>query len=375
MIFNDSLNSSNGMGNFTSYAINTSKNIVEISNITWDEYGTDAQNNISVQLSVDNGENWYSAIKNNPLLGFTQDNSLVYRVIFNTNSTNTISLLDMNISWNYDLTNPNATLLTPENNTYTNISQQNLTVNVTDDYGLSNMTLSVYNQTNLINQTIQSISGTQVLGGIIYIFAYDGIFNWFYRIFDLSGNTFNTENNTITIDTTYPKINFGYGTEENNTNFTRNWIYINVSLIEDNLANITYGLYNSTGEVSSITYDTPTEEINWTNLPDEIYYYNVSVIDKAGQFNTTETRVSRLDYHGPSVQILYPEVKVYITNISLPLNYSVYDNLIGVNFCWWNLDNQPNQTISCGTNTTFNASEGAHTIHVYANDSLRKSWK
>lgn len=70
-------------GNFTSYAINTTENIAEITNITWTEINTDANNNITVQVSVDGGLNWHTATSGSGLeQTFTGEaNSLVYRVL------------------------------------------------------------------------------------------------------------------------------------------------------------------------------------------------------------------------------------------------------------------------------------------------------
>jgi hypothetical protein len=90
---------STATGNFTSKAINVSSPITSITNITWAESGTTQNNNISVELSVDNGLNWYLANKSSGLSGFNANSSLVYRVLFAADSTATISLLDMNISW------------------------------------------------------------------------------------------------------------------------------------------------------------------------------------------------------------------------------------------------------------------------------------
>jgi hypothetical protein len=68
--------SSRNLGNLTSKSINTTQGITEITNITWTEYNTDDENNITVQLSVDNGQNWYSATNKQGLTGFIEDNSL-----------------------------------------------------------------------------------------------------------------------------------------------------------------------------------------------------------------------------------------------------------------------------------------------------------
>ncbi len=270
-----------------------------------------------------------------------------------------------------DLENPNATLVSPENNTYLNSSLQNFTLNASDNYGLSNMTLFVYNETNLINETTQDISGTDIITGIVYNFLYDGIFKWFYNIFDLSGNNFQTQNNTIIIDTTYSLISFSSSTEENNANFSRTWIYVNLSVTELNEANVTFNLYDSGYNLfNSSTYNDSRREINWTDLNDGVYYYNVTVIDLAYNINSTLTRKIGLDTVGPTVDILEPELKAYSYNSSLPLTYTIRDNVAGVSMCWWNIDNQVNQTIACGTNTTFDTSEGTHSLNFYSNDTL-----
>ena len=94
----------------------------------------------------------------------------------------------------------------------------------------------------------------------------------------------------INIDTENPLIEFTTGTADNNSLFDRDWIFVNVSVTEANFKNITFGLYNSTGEVNLTTYITEIYQINWTSLPGEFYYYNVTARDLSGNTNTTETR-------------------------------------------------------------------------------------
>ena len=93
-----------GEGNFTSYAINTSENIISITNITWTEINTDSNNHITVQVSADNGVTWHNATSGSALgETFTgENNSIIYRVFFATNSSTTIAISDMNITWSND---------------------------------------------------------------------------------------------------------------------------------------------------------------------------------------------------------------------------------------------------------------------------------
>ncbi|MBR9704350.1 hypothetical protein GOV12_02985, partial [Candidatus Pacearchaeota archaeon] len=206
--------------------------------------------------------------------------------------------------------------------------------------------------------------------GIVYEFLYDGVFQWFYRIFDIGGNSIDSSNYTITIDTIIPETIFGVGTEISNLNFSRNWIYVNVSVNETNEANVTFGLYNLTNDVNVTTFYDGTRVVNWTNLDDAIYYYNVTTYDLSNQINYTETREIWLDDTGPTIIIDHPQPKTYGYNTSLPFNFSVNDNLVGRSGCWWNVDESTNQSIDCDTNTTFNSTEGEHTLYMYSNDSL-----
>jgi hypothetical protein len=293
-------------------------------------------------------------------------NVSVYDAAGNYNITNTKEIT-------LDDTIPNGTLLTPGNGTYTNETSQNLTVNASDNIGLDNATLFVYNSSSdLINQTDVEVSGTEAVIGVVYEFLYDGIFEWFYRIFDVAGNEFQTENNTIIIDTVNPGIEFGEGTEESETNFTRDWIYVNVSVVEVNEANITFRLHNEIGEVNVSTFSTSVRDINFTGLVDGYYNYNVTLVDYANNRNTTENRFIRIDNTGPEITIHHPEMKTYGVNTSLPLNVSVLDAVVGVESCWWNIDNNANETVACNSNVTFNVTEGdkSYTLHYYSNDSL-----
>ena len=128
------------------------------------------------------------------------------------------------------------------------------------------------------------------------------------EVTDIAGRSTSTDNNTIIIDTIYPDINFTLGTESSGVNLSQNWIFVNVSVNETNLVNMTFYLYNETsGEVGkSIFYDLE-ESRNWTGLSDGIYYYNVSVVDKINQINTTLTNKITLDNTGPSINIIDPE--------------------------------------------------------------------
>ncbi len=71
----------------------------------------------------------------------------------------------------------------------------------------------------------------------------------------------------------------------------------------------------------------------------------------------------------PNLSIVFPvEGDVYNYNESINLNFTVADSYLET--CWYALDNGQNTTISGCQNTTFNISEGSHTLYLYANDTL-----
>lgn len=70
----------------------------------------------------------------------------------------------------------------------------------------------------------------------------------------------------------------------------------------------------------------------------------------------------------PYLAIDMPENTTYDYNSSLPLNYTVIDE--NLDKCWYNLDNGDNNTLTDCQNTTFNVSEGAHTLYLFANDTF-----
>lgn len=71
----------------------------------------------------------------------------------------------------------------------------------------------------------------------------------------------------------------------------------------------------------------------------------------------------------PSLVLIYPENKTYLINESLKLNFTA----LSADSIWYNLDNEANNTIT--GNITFNTSQGAHTIYLFANNSYGNSAK
>lgn len=232
------------------------------------------------------------------------------------------------VTFTVDTTYPLISILYPVNNT--NSSDYGLQVNFTatdtnrascwwsDDNGI----------TNTSNPTCLNLTGSWVEG-------LNKVILW---VNDSAGNT-NSTQISFTIDATYPLIDYGLNTENNNTNFSRTWLYANVSVTETNEKNITFTLFNQTSQVNSTTYTTAIRSINWTTLPSEIYYYNVTICDIVNQCNSTSTRKLTLDTTNPLISFgTMPETNN--TNFSrtyIQANVSITDtNFKNVTFYLYN---------------------------------------
>jgi len=127
----------------------------------------------------------------------------------------------------------------------------------------------------------------------------DGAYTYYGWINDTSGNNNATETRTITFDITNPAIAFR--SPENNTFKNQSWIFINITLNDTNFANVTYELWNGTQQLNTTNYSTLQNTINFTGLPDGVYYFNSTARDRAINVNITETRIITLDSINPSV--------------------------------------------------------------------------
>jgi hypothetical protein len=190
----------------------------------------------------------------------------------------------------------------------------------------------------------------------------------------------NIDTQVLTVTTAgIPSIAFTNGTEANNSFVRRNWIFANVSVTIILENTITFRLYNSSHTlINSSSFTDSRRTINWTNLTDGRYYYNVTVNNSGGGTNSTETRWITLDNEYGNISILIPtEGYAYnnvVTSINVDVNYSV--NETNLNSCWYRLrgvQTIENTSTPCSNgynNFTMTISNfGYLTLDVFSNDS------
>ena len=117
--------------------------------------------------------------------------------------------------------------------------------------------------------------------------------------------------------------------------------------------NMTYPLGNVQND-SLASYDFPAQDGSH-----EIY---ATCADEAGNWGNSSTVYFSVDSVPPSVFMQFPKNITYNFNM-LSLNFTVDE---GIDKIWYNIDGGENFTID--KNITFNASEGSHILHLFAND-------
>ena len=200
------------------------------------------------------------------------------------------------VAFTVDTIPPNIEIVYPPNNTNTTNNQINVNYTVSDDDGVF---CWYSNDTYSSNETLSNCDN---ITGVTWSEGQHNVTVWAN---DSSGNE-NSSSVTFIVDSIYPLIDFGDGTEDDYANVTVDWIYVNVTVNETNERNTTFLLWNSTAEVNKTIYTDKTRIINWTDLPDETYTYNVTVCDIVAQCNATDTYTITIDTTPPDINFTNP---------------------------------------------------------------------
>ena len=140
-------------------------------------------------------------------------------------------------TFSFDSENPNASIVLPLNNSnLNNGTALNFTVNLTDNIGVKNATLNIYNSTGLFNETTTTFGEgvvSTVIGTVVNLL--DGMYNWWWNVFDYGGNSVTTSNNTLTVDTVIPTLSVSSPLNSGYSNGTS--ILFNVSSSETSSGN------------------------------------------------------------------------------------------------------------------------------------------
>ena len=182
------------------------------------------------------------------------------------------------------------TITNLNNNSYVNSSSVNFTANLTDGISLKNATLNIYNG-SLITRVITYVSGEiSVIQSWIVDLA-DGVYTWWISLWDDEEQNTISSNQTWTVDTIYPTIEFTSPTEGNGSILSETSLFINYSTGDlnnvysftdfdnsiigwwrfEDLANDEFGNYNGIiNGTSKISNGIFGEAYNFDGINDEI---------------------------------------------------------------------------------------------------------
>lgn len=378
--------------NFNSTSVRTVR--IDLENPVVDIIEPQTQNynvNISLELNytvsdtnlhscwwnIDDGSNTTLTGCTNTTFNTTEDTHIIKVYANDSSGRETMDSVEFTVN----LAPPSISLDYPSNNTWLDYSQ-NVDFNYTpsDTDGISTCQLWI-NSTETWHLNQSDTSPVNGATNTFYIDLTDSSYIWNVWCNDTGDNGAWGDpiaNHSVNVDTIYPLISYETGTADNDTNSTNTWLFVNISATELNFVSITYRLYNDVGSYNITTYTSLITTINWTNLPDDVYYYNVTVVDSASNENSTITRLRRLDDTKPTIVIDIPQVQNYATNDSMKLNYTAADNLIGLDRCWYYIlytngtVAKSTETLSSCENDTFSLPGGDNdfTLTLFAQDLL-----
>ncbi len=157
----------------------------------------------------------------------------------------------------------------------------------------------------LINGTIINLTTifTNATFSINYTDLENGNYSYYVTTSDKVGSTAGTSTITLYLDTRDPGISFGPLTDLNASIVGHNWIFIDTLINDSNPSNLTFSLYyaNLSLRNESLVIINVSTSINFTNIADGAYFYNVTARDLVNHRNITELRKILLDTIAPSI--------------------------------------------------------------------------
>jgi hypothetical protein len=228
-----------------------------------------------------------------------------------------------------------------------------------------NTTFELWNSTGLV-------ANWETTSDVEYNFTGLSDAEYWYNvtICDVADNCGSSATQKITLDNQNPVVDFSSGTVADNLNFSRDWIFVDSVVIETNFENITFEAFMNGASVGIQTFTDGTREYNFTGLSSDLYDYNITVYDKAGNRGVSTTRTIGLDYVGPSISITSPQPKAYGNGTDMALTYSVNDVISSLDVCWFNVNDGVNTTVDCAGSSQFTVGDGQHTVKFYSNDTF-----
>ncbi|RLE47029.1 hypothetical protein DRJ25_03345, partial [Candidatus Woesearchaeota archaeon] len=184
--------------------------------------------------------------------------------------------------------------------------QVNISCSANSSDVITNLSFTLWNADGSFNQSNSTNPGVEDASFSWNITLLDGNYIVGCNATDFLGQTNRSSNNSFRVDTVPPPIGF-YSPTTSSGNHSQTWIFANVSVTYNHLDNMSIFLYNSSKDlINTTSSNTFPLAVNFSGLPNGLYYLNASANDTAGNYNKTETRAITLDTVYPSVEFKNP---------------------------------------------------------------------
>ena len=222
----------------------------------------------------------------------------------------------------------------PSQNATSNVSQVNITFPSSFSFSLDTNGTSATGTFSNTSTVLSWDSDGLVMNLTYHTFWFNlsaatpGTYN--ITVTELNSTAATDTNFTVTVnDTTAPNITFVNPSEVDGANLSQDYVEVNITSGDNvGIDTIIARLYNSTDdEINSSTSTSSPLYINFSNLTEGTYKFNVTVNDSDGNENSSATRTIVLDTTNPSVTASEESD----TQTSLNLTISITESGSGIN--------------------------------------------
>jgi hypothetical protein len=255
-----------------------------------------------------------------------------------------------------DTTAPTYNSSLPLNDSASRINATNFSINLYDTSGLANATLHIKNGTGSeINTTTVTLSGATSAVASVVVYLAEGVYSWFWEVFDIIGNMLNTSvvvggEYKERIDTTAPSSSDNYDGLWHNANYN-----ITLSCTDIGGSGCAYINYSYVGGLNQ-TY---TNQI--AIIFDGSYSIDYYAVDNAGNIEAVSSINPKLDKTAPAIN---SSLISDITDTTATLTVNVTDGLSGMNNCTYSGAGTGSLTLSSGLYTASLTSLTSSTVYT-----------
>ncbi len=213
------------------------------------------------------------------------------------------SIINIYSAINAILKSVDVDLISPANNFYINLANQNqsFSCNVTSlNSNLTNITFYLWNSTRLVYNLTQNITGTINQTNFSYNFSAEGNYSWNCIAYNNDNFSNSNSNYTIIYDTTKPQISL-ISPDNSSTWASSSTVSFSYNVSDISISNCSLIINNAVDQTdNSITVNT-TKTFTKSSSNGN-YNWSINCTDSAGNINSSELRILTVSYTASPVQ-------------------------------------------------------------------------